>query len=194
MTCPADLLTVVVLAGGKGSRLQGQDKGLIAWQGRPFIEHVLDTIESVTSNIIVSANRHLDRYQQYGYPVITDDIEGYAGPLAGMLSALKLAQTPYVLTLPCDAPLLEQDIIGAFCNTHSQEQQLLYVAETEEGLQPVYAMIHNSLVDNMQSFLDQGNRKTRDWMLANDACKVKFERHGNSFINVNTTDDLRLLE
>ena len=193
MTCPGDLLTVAVLAGGKGNRLQGQDKGLIAWQGRPFIEHVLDTIESATSNIIVSANRHLDRYRQYGYPVIMDDIEGYAGPLAGMLSALKLVQTPYVLTLPCDAPLLEQDIIGAFCHKHLQEQQLLYVAETAEGLQPVYAMIHNSLVGNMQSFLEQGNRKTRDWMLANDACKVKFDRHGNSFLNVNTTDDLQLL-
>ena len=194
MECPGDLLTVVVLAGGKGSRLEGQDKGLITWQGRPFIEHVLHTIESVTSNIIVNANRHLDRYRQHGYPVITDDIEGYAGPLAGMLTALKSVQTPYVLTLPCDAPLVEQDIIGMFCRKHAQEQQLLYVAETEDGLQPVYAMIHHSLVDNMQDYLDQGNRKTRDWMLANDACKVKFIRHGNSFLNVNTTDDLQLLE
>jgi len=193
MSCPGDLLTVVVLAGGKGNRLEGLDKGLIPWQGRPFIEHVLDTVASVTSNIIISANRHLDQYRQYGYAVIADDIEGYAGPLAGMLSSLKTVQTPYVLTLPCDAPLLEQDIIGVFCRKHAQEQQLLYVADSDEGLQPVYAMIHRSMVDSMQDYLDQGHRKTRDWMLTNDACRVKFESHTTSFMNINTTDDLESL-
>lgn len=193
MPCTEGLLTVVILAGGKGSRLGGQDKGLLEWQGKTFIEHLLQTIEPVTKNIIINANQNIEVYRQYGYPVVSDDIQGYAGPLAGMLAALRTADTSYILTLPCDAPLTSPDIIGRFCEAHEEKQHKLYIAGTADGLQPVYAMLHHSLVDKLQRYLAGGNRKVRDWMKANDAVVVEFDQPASAFVNINTENDWRQL-
>lgn len=189
MSCADDLLTVVILAGGKGSRLGGQDKGLLEWQGRPFIEHVLRNIEPVTQKIIINANQNIEVYRQYGYPVVSDEMPDFAGPLAGMMAALGSAETSYILTLPCDAPLTSAAIIERFCDAHEEKQQMLYVAGTADGLQPVYAMIHKSLADNLQRYLAAGNRKVRHWMKTNDAIVVEFAQQTSAFININTESD-----
>jgi molybdenum cofactor guanylyltransferase len=189
MACADGLLSVVILAGGKGSRLGGRDKGLLEWQGRPFIEHLLQNIAPVTQNILINANQNIEVYQQYGYPVITDETADFTGPLAGMLAALRSADTPYILTLPCDAPLTSADIVEKFCDVHEQKQRLLYIAATADGLQPVYAMIHHSLTANLQHYLAAGNRTVRDWMQANDAVVVEFDQQASAFVNINTEKD-----
>ena len=191
MACADGLLTVVILAGGKGSRLGGRDKGLLEWQGRPLIEHVLQNIAPVTANILINANQNIEVYQQYGYPVVSDESPDFAGPLAGMLAALRSADTPYILTLPCDAPLTSADIVERFCDVHEEKQRQLYVAGTAEGLQPVYAMINNSLTDTLQQYLADGNRKVRDWMQANHAVVVDFDQLAPAFVNINTESDLQ---
>lgn len=189
MACADGLLTVVILAGGKGSRLGGRDKGLLEWQGRPFIEHLLQAIEPVTQNIIINANQNIEVYQRYGYPVISDVTADFAGPLAGMLAALRSADTPYILSLPCDAPLVSADIVEKFCDVHEEKKQGLYVASTAEGMQPVYAMINHALADNLQQYLADGGRKARDWMKANDAVVVEFDQPASMFVNINTESD-----
>ena len=191
MACADSLLTVVILAGGKGSRLGGQDKGLLEWRDRPLIEHVLQNIESVTRNVLINANQNIEIYQQYGYPVVSDERPDFAGPLAGMLAALRSADTPYILTLPCDAPLTSADIVEQFCDAHEEKQQMLYVAGTADGLQPVYAMINKALADNLQQYLADGNRKVRDWMIANHAVVVDFDQLAPAFVNINTESDLQ---
>jgi molybdenum cofactor guanylyltransferase len=193
MSCPDDLLTIVILAGGRGSRMGGQDKGLLEWKGKPLIEHILQNITTVTHNVIINANRNTEVYQQYGHPVISDDIENYAGPLAGMLSALRSVDTPYVMTVPCDAPSMAPTMIEKFCDTHEKQQQMLYVAETDDGLQPVYAMINSSLTDNLAKYLAEGNRKTQGWLKENDAVVVHFDQQATSFFNINTEDEYRTL-
>jgi len=186
MSCPDNLLTVVILAGGRGSRLGDQDKGLLEWQGKRFIEHILNNVKQVTNNIVINANRNVETYQEYGHPVISDDIEDYAGPLAGMLSALRSVKTPYIITLPCDAPLTTVALIEQFCDTHEKEQQKLYVASTDDGLQPVYAMIHTLLADNLAQYLADGHRKTQSWFKENDALSIHFDQQVTSFLNINT--------
>jgi molybdenum cofactor guanylyltransferase len=193
MSCPDDLLTLVILAGGRGSRMSGQDKGLLEWQGKPLIEHILKNITPVIKNIIINANRNTEVYQQYGYPVIGDDTEEYAGPLAGMLAALRSANTPYIMTLPCDAPSTAPAMIEQFCDTHEQRQQRLYVAGTDDGLQPVYAMINTSLLDNLAKYLAEGNRKTQSWLKDNNAVVIHFDQRVTSFFNINTEDEYRSL-
>ncbi|MCW8963421.1 MAG: molybdenum cofactor guanylyltransferase [Gammaproteobacteria bacterium] len=193
MSCPGDLLTVVVLAGGRGSRLGDQDKGLLQWQGRPFIEHILKNIETATHNILLNANRNAEQYRQYGYPVISDEIQDYAGPLAGMHAALRAANTPFILTLPCDAPYTTSAIIEQFCEVHAKQQQSLYVAGSDDGLQPVYAMISTDLADNLEQYLAEGKRKTQAWMMENSAHVVHFDQRVTSFMNVNTETELQSL-
>jgi len=184
---------VVVLAGGRGSRLGDQDKGLLQWQGKPFIEHILNNIETATHNILINANRNAEQYRQYDYPVICDEIQDYAGPLAGMHAALSAANTPFILTLPCDAPYTTSAVIEQFCEAHANQQQSLYVASTDDGLQPVYAMINVSLADNLAQYLAEGNRKTQAWMMENNAQVVHFDERVTSFMNVNTETELQTL-
>jgi len=193
MPCSDDLLTVVILAGGRGSRLGGQDKGLLEWQGKPFIEHILQSIAPVAKNIMINANRNAEVYQQYGYPVISDDIDDYAGPLAGMLAALRSAKTEYVMTVPCDAPSTTPAMIDQFCDVHEKQHQKLYVAGTDDGLQPVYAMIHTSLIENLAQYLADGHRKTQGWLKDNDAVVIHFDQQVTSFLNINTEDEFRAL-
>jgi molybdopterin-guanine dinucleotide biosynthesis protein A len=189
MPCPDGLLTVVILAGGRGRRLGGQDKGLLEWRDRPFIEHLLHNIAPLTHKILINANQNIEVYQQYGYPVVSDETPDFAGPLAGMLAALRSVDTPFILTIPCDAPLTSADIIEQFCAVHEEKQQMLYVAGTADGLQPVHAMVSHSLTDNLQQYLANGNRKVQDWMIANDAVVVEFEQQSSKFININTESD-----
>lgn len=194
MSCEGgDLLTLVILAGGRGRRLGEQDKGLLLWRGKPFIEHILDNLEAVTRNILINANRNIGLYQRYHYPVLKDEIQGYVGPLAGMHVALRVANTPFILTLPCDAPYSTPAIIDRFCEVHADRHELLYVASTDDGLQPVYAMIHTSLAGSLEQYLVDGKRKIQDWMMTNDAFVVNFDRGITSFMNVNMEADLQSL-
>ena len=193
MPCADGLLTVVILAGGKGSRLGGRDKGLLEWRDRPFIEHLLQNIEPLTRQILINTNRNTEFYQRYGYPVIGDDTPEYAGPLAGMLAALAVVNTPYILTLPCDAPLTSSAIIERFCEVYAENPVQLYVASTAEGLQPVYAMISQALTGNLRQYLADGNRKVREWMKINEAVVVDFEELASEFVNINTESDWQKL-
>jgi molybdenum cofactor guanylyltransferase len=193
VNCTDDLLTVVILAGGKGNRMGGRDKGLLEWRNRPFIEHILDKIRPLTDKILINANQNLEIYQQYGYPVIQDATPDYAGPLAGMLAALRVAHTPYILTLPCDAPLFSPAIITRFCDVYDEKKQRLYVAATTDGLQPVYAMISNTLTDNLQQYLAAGNHKVGHWMKINDAVRVDFDQMDSELVNINTESDWQWL-
>jgi molybdenum cofactor guanylyltransferase len=106
---PRDI-TGVILAGGRGSRLGGVDKGLVPLHGRPLIEHVIDALRPQVGALLISANRNRDIYASYGYPVIADVMGDYDGPLAGMLSAMRAAGTAYILTTPCDAPSIPADL------------------------------------------------------------------------------------
>jgi molybdenum cofactor guanylyltransferase len=186
-----DLLTVVILAGGKGSRLNDQDKGLLQWQGKPFVEHILHNIASNVHHVLINANRNIETYQRYGHPVIQDDVMNYSGPLAGMLSALRVATTQYILTVPCDAPLTTQVVIERFLQAYGNREQRLYVAATDDGLQPVYAMIHTSLLGSLEKYLADGKRKTQGWLKDNHAVVVDFSEQDMSFMNINTEKEFQ---
>ena len=97
-------ITAVILAGGRGKRLGGQDKGLVELDGKPLIEHILDAIASQVDRVTINANRNQQSYANYGYPVINDNMADYQGPLAGFAAALSACNTDYIVTLPCDGP------------------------------------------------------------------------------------------
>ena len=104
-------VTAVILAGGKGRRMDGQDKGLIELANRPLIEYVIDAIKPQVETIILNANRNQKQYSDYGYPVISDTLDDFQGPLAGFFSAMMKATTSHIITLPCDGPLLPSDLV-----------------------------------------------------------------------------------
>ncbi|MEW8394895.1 MAG: molybdenum cofactor guanylyltransferase MobA, partial [Candidatus Thiodiazotropha sp.] len=110
MTRHADV-TAVILAGGRGRRMGGEDKGLIELNGEPLIQHVITSIAPQVGQILINANRNQARYQAFGYPVIADSLLNYQGPLAGFIAALEAITTEDMLTLPCDGPPVPADMV-----------------------------------------------------------------------------------
>lgn len=194
MTINRNDITAVILAGGKGTRLGGQDKGLVHYNGKPLIEHVIERIKPQVKTILINANRNQDIYEKYGYPVISDDMQDYQGPLAGFASAMSVAETNYLLTLPCDGPLLPLDISDRMMTGLENASLGISVAHDGQRLQPVHALIPTALVDSLNAFLAQGDRKIVLWYKKHDFTSVDFSDIPEAFVNINTEEQRQDLE
>ena len=185
-------ITTVILAGGKGSRLGGVDKGLQKLKNVPLVQHVINRIQPQVSRIIISANRNINVYAEFGFPVYEDDISDFAGPLAGILKALQHCDTDWLLVVPADSPFIPSDL-ALRLNQNIQNNKL---AMPHDGkyLQPTFALIHKSLESDLKSYIEKGERKARVWMQQQPHTIVDFSDQANAFININTEDELKNAE
>lgn len=181
----------VLLAGGQSRRMGGQDKGLLPYQGRSMASHVISTILPQVDDFYISANRHIEEYRSFSYPVITDGLDNFQGPLAGILAVMEQIDSDYLLTVPCDNPVispqLRQRLLEALLTTGSD----IAVAHDGTQLQPVFSLIPRRLQSSLTDFLASGQRKTRDWLFQHKVVEVDFSDQADCFININTADDLQ---
>ena len=189
---PSDI-TAVILAGGQGRRMGGQDKGLIDFNGKPLIQHLIHQLQQQSVAIVINANRNQDQYQQYGYPVFADELDDFQGPLAGFASAMAAVNTRYILTLPCDGPFLASDYVQQFMNSHNQTQAPICVADDGERLQPVHALIDVNLLPGLVDFLKSGDRKIDRWYAMHQFTQTDFMDCASMFRNINTPEDQQKL-
>ena len=140
-------ISCIILAGGKGKRVGGVDKGLLEYKNKPLIEHIINIIAPQVDDIVISANRNTERYKEYARKVISDESEDFLGPLAGIDAALPHCAHDRVLIVACDTPFLPGDIIEKFLLTHNNKK--LYIAESGKKLQLVLLM-HRSLHDSIK--------------------------------------------
>lgn len=187
-------VTVAILAGGQGRRFGGQDKGLVNVSGRPLIEHILQQVTQETAQVVINANRNLERYRGYGYPVIEDTLPDYQGPLAGFASVMTRTQTEFILTLPCDAPVIPPDFLNRMLARQQQTQADIVVASDGTRLQPVHALIANRLLPGLLAFLSQGERKIDRWYAQHTMATVDFSDTPEVFHNLNTEQQKEQLE
>ncbi|PCH64747.1 MAG: molybdenum cofactor guanylyltransferase [Gammaproteobacteria bacterium] len=191
ITSPTPSITGVILAGGQARRMGGEDKGLILFHQQPLIRYAIDALASQVDSLVINANRNIDRYQSFGYPVISDTIDGFCGPLAGMLSAMQSADTDYILTSPCDCPS-----ISAQLRQRLMESLLLSpnadiaVAFDGQRLQPVFSLIPCHMQDDLQAYLLQGDRKIDLWFQRHKLTVVDFSDQPETFLNFNRPEDL----
>ena len=183
-------ITVVILAGGQGRRMGGQDKGLIEYQQRPMISHIIDAIKLQTDQIIINANRNQDTYASYGYPIIADTYSGFQGPLAGFYAAMQQVTSPYILTVPCDGKVIIDDYVERMMDALNEAQGDIAVATDGTRLQPVYALIPVKLQQSLQMFLDAGDRKIDIWYQQHKMIEVEFIADQDLFANINSPQDL----
>lgn len=174
--------------------MAGADKGLVPLAGKAMIAHVLQTLQPQVEHTLINANRHLDTYRRFGCPVITDERKGYAGPLAGVASALACIDTPWLLCVPCDVPRLPGDLLARFSVAARTGAAPLYVIRTAEGVQPVFCLIHRSLRDHLTRYLDTNGRKMRNWQQQAGAVEVDYPDTHSAFVNINTQDTLSDLD
>ncbi len=187
-------ITGIVLAGGQGKRMGGADKGLVEFNDQPMIKHVLQRLAPQVNEILINANREIDRYQQLGYRVIADEIGDFAGPLAGLHAGMLHAQHPYILTAPCDSPLLPSSLAKRLMNALIERDADIAVAKTGKQAHPVFCLCRRSLLPNLEQFLQQGERKMADWIAQLDSTDVSFTDQAQAFANINTPEELHGLE
>lgn len=183
-------ITAVILAGGRGSRMGGVDKGLVDYQGQPMIEHILARITPQVDHVMINANRHIERYQTYGVPVITDENDQFDGPLAGMQAALHHAATDWVLSVPCDSPLLPLDLASRLSQAvqamqaMSGPQAMLAIARSASGTHPVFCLMPRSVSADLDAYLQTGQRRVSGWQALHPHVFVSFEDE-QAFTNIN---------
>ncbi|MBT3093132.1 MAG: molybdenum cofactor guanylyltransferase [Candidatus Thiodiazotropha endolucinida] len=182
-------VTAVILAGGRGRRMGGEDKGLIELNGRPLVQHVISAIQPQVATILINANRNQERYAAFGYPVIADSLLDYQGPLAGFIAALQAVETEDMLTLPCDGPLVPPDLVARLYEARQSAGADIAVAHDGDRLQPVYALIPKRLADSLQHYLDRGDRKIDLWYEEHRVAHADFSDIPRTFINVNTLQE-----
>lgn len=187
-------VTGVILAGGRARRMDGTDKGLMSVAGLPLVEHLLATLRGQVHSIMINANRNFAHYSTYGVPVFADVIPGQQGPLAGIHRALCLAETEYVLSVPCDTPCLPHDLVQRMLVGVRQRGATVCVAHDGRRLHPVIALMHHSLAADLLGYLDAGNRRVEDWLWRHAPVIADFSDQPEAFVNLNTPDECRVLE
>jgi len=190
----ARTITAVILAGGRGQRMGEADKGLQPLRGRSLVQWVLECIDPQVDELLIIANRNFERYLDFGYPVLSDRIPDFAGPLAGLHAGLLQARSELILAVPCDTPLLPDDLVERLVHALEQANADAAVARTAKRAHSVIFLCKVSLGDQLAAFIDDGGRKVGDWHATLNVIYVDFDEHAQRFRNVNTLDDLRDLE
>jgi len=190
---PSPACSAGILAGGASTRFGGQDKGWIVLRGRPLIEWTLEAVRPQARQLLVSANRNLDRYRALGVTVVSDagaDAERFDGPLAGLARLLGAADQDWLLCVPCDAVQLPFDLALQFAAAASAAQADIAVLADAEGLHPTFCYVRTALAADAQRCFDDGERAPRRWFERHRVARVE----GPAPINLNTPEALRALE
>lgn len=189
-----DSITGLILAGGKARRMGGIDKGLIAFKGKPMVTHAIERLSPQVSEILINANREIETYQGFGFTIIADEIIDFAGPLAGLHAGMKTAKTEFILSVPCDSPLLPDDLSQRLMEVLEARKADIAVAKTGEQLHPVFCLCRTNLAQDLENYLNAGGRKVDEWQKQHAYVEVIFDDNPLAFSNVNTPEELNKLE
>ena len=199
-----EAITAVILAGGRGSRMGGVDKGLQNFNGVPLALHTLLRLSPQVGDVMINANRNLAAYESFGVPVWPDSTSmgDFAGPLAGFMTGLERCETPYLLTVPCDTPLFPHDLVARLADALEAQTADFAVASApeEDGqtrAQPVFCLMGTHVLESLHRFTQGGGRKIDAWTAQHKVAHVAFNLPGDdaqAFFNANTLAELHQLE
>ncbi len=193
----AEDITGLILAGGRGSRMGGADKGLQSFCGMPMAANALMRLAPQVGQVMINANRNLAAYESLGVPVWPDILPDYAGPLAGFLTGLERCESPFMATVPCDSPLFPPDLVQRLAQAlEAGDGDLAIAATMEDGAvrtHPVFCLMRTDLTESLVRFTHGGQRKVGAWTAQHRCIEVLFDE-ARAFANANTLDDLYRLQ
>ena len=199
-------ITALVLAGGRGTRMGGVDKGLQTFNGTPLALHTLLRLQmqqgGLIGEVMINANRNLAAYEAFGAPVWPDSLPDYAGPLAGFMTGLERCETPFLMTVPCDTPLFPPNLAVRLADALGRENAdiAMAAAREEDGqirTQPVFCLLRADLLESLVAFTHEGGRKIDRWTALHKTVTVPFDQPNDdprAFFNANTLAELHSLE
>ncbi|UTH72980.1 molybdenum cofactor guanylyltransferase MobA [Chromobacterium sp. IIBBL 290-4] len=192
--CPTPRLTALLLAGGQGTRMGGADKGWLMLEGQALAERVAARLRPQAEALLISANRNLQRYAALGL-VIEDAPEfSECGPLAGLEAGLRACASDWLVTAPCDLPLLPADLAARLMEPLLQGEARISVAHCAGHPHPVCMALSRGLLPSLQAYLRGGGRRVREWQASAGAVAVAFDDLPEAFSNLNHPEDLAKLE
>lgn len=190
----AQPMTWVILAGGQARRMNHNDKGLLLFKGKALIEHQLDTLTQLTdlNHIFISANRHISRYEKKAQ-VLTDVIDGFIGPLAGILTGLRQANTDWVGFVPCDSPFVSIELLTKMTQAIAPNIQIICPYDKNGKAHPTIALIHRKVLPKLDAFLASDQRKVMAFYQSCALLQFDGSAYEKDFININTPEHLKQL-
>ncbi|UNH24390.1 molybdenum cofactor guanylyltransferase MobA [Moellerella wisconsensis] len=183
----APLITGAILAGGRGSRMGGQDKGLVSLNGQPLYAYIAERLKPQVNRLVINANRHLDIYRQSNLPVITDLTPDFSGPLAGMQAVLAEITTDWVIFVPCDVPSFPKNLVQKMWEEKG-DAIACYASDTHRE-HPTFTLLHRSVEPQLKQYLNNGDRKLMLFMQKVSAKCIVFPTETGAFANLNTPED-----
>ena len=197
-------ITGCILAGGRASRMGGVDKGLQMFRGQTLVQHAIKRLQPQVSQVLINANRNPTDYAMTGLKVIADTELADNGPLSGFLTGLQHCNTEWLVTVPCDSPFFPLNLVDRLSAAATQQQALIAMAQTPRlpdntwELQPVFCLMHRSLIDSLRHFLQNGGHKISAWAQQQTPLALcEFEETAESahpFANANTLQELQNLQ
>ena len=184
-----DKISIAILSGGKSSRMEGNDKGLIDFYGKSVLSRIINLASNFSSDIFVVANNNLDKYNQIHPYVYTDILEDFQGPLSGIYTALSKCKNEKLIILPCDGPFIKDVYFQVL--TEYESGKNIQVVKANDRLQPVYARIDSSLLNNLENFLQTGERKIDKWYNSCGFDEICFDKNVEMFLNINSKEDIK---
>ncbi|MGE5651892.1 MAG: molybdenum cofactor guanylyltransferase MobA [Bacillota bacterium] len=196
MSIAPSRISGLVLAGGRGSRMGGVDKGLQTFRGAPMVLHAILRLAPQVGTIVINANQNIGPYEGFGYPVWPDQLGGFEGPLAGLQTGLAGCETEYLVTVPCDSPFFPENLVATLADALVAANADIAVAVTQEDerrTHPVFSLMKASVLPSLSAFLQEGGRKIEKWYRSLRFVEVMFP-DASAFRNINTVEELRRFE
>ncbi len=184
----------MVLAGGLARSMYQQDKGLVLYRDQAMVSYALQALSEVADQVFINANRNIEQYRKFGYPVITDQTDSFDGPLAGVLAIMKVVDNSVLVVMPCDSPLIKPRHLLKLLESRAEADADIAVAWDGARLHPVFLALKTALRGILEKYLQRGERKIDRWLEQHRMVKVDFSQEPNVFININTLSELEQLE
>ena len=187
-------ISAIILSGGQAIRMGGVDKGLVLLNNKPLIQHALERLQPQCDEILINANREIERYQSLGCPVLSDEHPDFIGPLAGVWLGLKHCRHQYLLTVPCDSPVFPLDLAQQLMETLTQQQADIIIVRCGEHTHPVFSLCKKTALPSLTEYLNHGGRKVSTWQKSLKYAEAHFDERAEAFINLNTLEELSTLK
>ena len=197
-------ITGCILAGGRASRMGGVDKGLQLFRGQTLVQRAIERLQPQVAQVIINANRHHADYALTGCKLVADTALADNGPLSGFYTGLQYGETEWLVTVPCDSPFFPLDLVEKLALAATEKQALIAMAQTPRlhdnswELQPVFCLMHRSLLDSLRDYLQNGGHKISLWaQLQTPLALSPFANPPTStdpFANANTLQELQNLQ
>ncbi|VVO33083.1 molybdenum cofactor guanylyltransferase MobA [Pseudomonas fluorescens] len=183
--------SILLLAGGRGQRMGGQDKGLLEWQGQPLIAHLQRKTRGLSDDLIISCNRNQEKYAPFADQLVQDDIDDFPGPLAGIRAGLAVARHAFVLVLPCDVPQIDTGLLDSMRETASQHPEKPLMLRHGEHWEPLLCVIPTALAGAFERAWEDGERSPGRLMRRLGAVALQCPENDQRLANLNTPELLR---